>query len=77
MPPNYFCVFEMQSDNMFADKLSDFTINSGRTKYEAKGIELEKTFAIFDNDCAGKNDYCPEYGYMSDSDFVNKDEVKI
>jgi hypothetical protein len=72
LPPNYFCVFEMQGQNkMFSDVSQDFTISSGRTIYEDGGIELERTFAIFDNDCTGKDPNCPEYGFMSDDDFVH------
>jgi len=60
---------------MFSDVSQDFTISSGRTVYKDGGIGLERTFAMFDNDCKGKDDNCQEYGYMSDSDFVHEEKV--
>jgi hypothetical protein len=78
LPPNYFCVFDMQGQNkMFSDVSQDFTISSGRTIYEDGGIGLEMTFAMFDKDCGKNQQNCAEYGYMSDSDFVHEEEVEI
>jgi len=59
---------------MFSDVSQDFTISSGRTVYEDGGIGLERTFAMFDKDC-GEKENCKEYGYMSDSDFVDEEKV--